>query len=104
MNYLQRIDESLRKWNTGEGVKAIMTLEQEILIKEARAKRKGREEGRIEGREEGLAEGREEGLSVGRQDAIRNLMNNMNLTADQAMDAIGIPKSEQHLYEDLFSD
>ena len=45
MNYLQRIDESLRKWNTGEGVKAIMTLEQEILIKEARAKRKGREEG-----------------------------------------------------------
>ena len=83
-------------------------MEQEILIKEARAERKGREEGRIEGREEGLAEGREEGLieglSVGRQDAIRNLMSNMNLTADQAMDAIGIPKSEQHLYEDLFSD
>ena len=100
MNYLQRIDESLRKWNTGEGVKAIMTLEQEILIKAARAERKGREEGR----EEGLAAGREEGLSVGRQDAIRNLMSNMNLTADQAMDAIGIPKSEQHLYEDLFSD
>lgn len=45
-DFLRQLDASVHSWNTGEGEKAIMTLEQEILIKEARARRKGIEEGR----------------------------------------------------------
>ena len=46
---LQQIDNSVKTWNTGEGVSVIMTLEQEILIKETRARKEGREEGMQEG-------------------------------------------------------
>ena len=39
--FLQELDGAVESWNTGEGVKAIMTLEQEILIKEAKAREEG---------------------------------------------------------------
>ena len=51
---LHRIDASVHSWNTGEGEKAIMTLEQEILIKEAKARKAGLEEGHAKGLEEGI--------------------------------------------------
>lgn len=53
-----------------------------------------REEGREEGRAEGLAEGRNEAL-IG---SIRNLMETMSLTAQQAMTALKIPSTEQSKY------
>ncbi|MCR5672521.1 MAG: hypothetical protein K6F87_02265 [Lachnospiraceae bacterium] len=56
-----------------------------------------REEERAEGREEGRVEGRAEG----RAESIRNLMKNMNLTADQAMQALGIPEEERSKYDEL---
>ena len=52
-------------------------------------------------REDGISEGHAKGLVDGHMDAIRNLMKSMGLTASQAMDAIGIPQSEQYLYADL---
>ena len=63
---LEQIDRSVESWNTGEGRRVIMTLEQEILIREARAAKKAREEGRAEGHAEGRAEGHAEGLQQGR--------------------------------------
>ena len=56
---LEQIDRSVESWNTGEGRRVIMTLEQEILIREARAAKKAREEGRAEGLQQGRAEERE---------------------------------------------
>ena len=47
-----------------------MTLEQEILIKENKAREEGREEGIAQGREEGIAQGREEGIAQGRAEII----------------------------------
>ena len=47
---LHQIDAAVQSWNTGEGVNVIMTLEQEILIREAKAAKKAREEGREEER------------------------------------------------------
>ena len=42
---LMQIDESVRSWNTGERLEIIMTLEEEILRKEAVARKEGFEEG-----------------------------------------------------------
>ena len=42
---LMQIDESVRAWNTGERLEIIMTLEEEILRKEAVARKEGFEEG-----------------------------------------------------------
>ena len=72
--------------------------------KEGRAegRKEGRAEGRKEGRAEGRAEGREEGVRAGTEQThvedIRNLMKNMNWTAEQAMTALGIAESERASY------
>ena len=63
-----------------------------------------REDGISEGHAKGLSEGHAKGLVDGHMDAIRNLMKSMGLTASQAMDAIGIPQSEQHLYAGLLDE
>ncbi len=57
---------------------------------------------REEGREEGRAEGREEGLEKGKDETsvthIRNLMARMSLTAEKAMEILGISAEDQHKY------
>ncbi len=63
----------------------------------------GREEGHEQGREEGLEqgreEGREEGLKQGHTEAVRenlqSLMQTLNLTIEQAMDALQIPTDQR---------
>ena len=51
-----------------------------------------------EGREEGRVEGREEGREEGNLSAIKNMIRNLKLTAQQAMDALEIPTAEQQRY------
>lgn len=53
-DFLKQIDYSVESWNTGEGRNMIMTLEQEIMIKEAKAREEGRAEGLVEGKKEGV--------------------------------------------------
>ena len=62
-----------------------------------------REQGRVEGRVEGRAEGRVEGIEQERIKNIQNLMESMKLTAQQAMDALMIPVSEQQKYTAILS-
>ena len=57
----------------------------------------GRREGRSEGRREGIRKGRREG----KVEAIRNLMESMSLTAEQAMKALKIPAGEFGKYMTL---
>ncbi len=54
---IRRIDESVENWNTGEGLRQIMTLEQEILIRENRKYKEGLEAGEQIGIEKGRKEG-----------------------------------------------
>ncbi len=54
--------------------------------------------GRAEGKAEGRAEGKAEGKAEGRAESINNLVVNMNLTLDQAMDALGITSEEREVY------
>ena len=57
----------------------------------------GRREGRSEGRREGIRKGRREGKA----EALRNLMESMSLTAEQAMKALKIPAGEFGKYMTL---
>ncbi|SFH99157.1 conserved hypothetical protein (putative transposase or invertase) [Pseudobutyrivibrio sp. OR37] len=69
------------KANEKVGVKYMQRWEEEAIIRH-----EGREEGREEGRQEAAVSN------------IRNLMKNMKLTAEQAMEALGIDKSEFSKY------
>lgn len=50
--------------------------------------------------QEGIAKGRTEGLTEGILASIRNLMNSMGWTAQQAMEALKVPEEEQRQYLD----
>ena len=52
-------------------------------------------------RQEGRKEGREEGQEEERLISVRNIMKNLKMTAEQAMEAIGIPESEYSKYMPL---
>ena len=58
-----------------------------------------------DGKMEGLQEGRQEGLQEGKRESlissIRNLMESMDWTADQAMNALKISEEEQEKYRML---
>ncbi len=62
----------------------------------------GRSEGFKDGRSEGFKDGRSEGFKDGRSEgdlsSIRNLMRNMKLTAQQAMDILEISTADQARY------
>ena len=60
--------------------------------------REGRLDGLREGRLDGLREGRLDGLHDGRLMDIKNLMDSVNWTAEQAMDALKIPLEERASY------
>ena len=55
--------------------------------------------------DKGRAEGRNEGIGIGEQNAktldIRNLMKNLQLTLEQAMDALSIPSDQRSMYAGL---
>ena len=54
-----------------------------------------------EGRREGIRKGRSEGRREGKAEAIRNLMESMSMTAEQAMKALKIPAGELGKYMTL---
>ena len=99
------VDEAIRKMpeefllkpllliHRSEVKKMLLTEYNEVEVM-AQCRDEGYEDGLEDGREEGRLEGRAEGC----EEALRNLMNNMKWSAKQAMDALGIPASEQVKY------
>ena len=69
--------------------------------------KRGLEQGIERGLEQGLERGLEQGLEQGRIEAtlssIKNLMANLSLSAEQAMQALGIDESSQQQYLDLLA-
>ena len=59
------------------------------------------EKGRAEGMEKGMEKGRAEGIMLGVTNNIKQLMVNLKMTAEQAMNALGIPQQEQAEYMKL---
>ncbi|MCD8098619.1 MAG: Rpn family recombination-promoting nuclease/putative transposase [Lachnospiraceae bacterium] len=116
---LHRIHDRVREVRQSEkvGVRYMQAWEEKYYAQEearelglaeglAEGREKGLAEGLVEGREKGLAEGRaegrEKGLAEGRADtileSIRNLMETLKLSADQAMEALKVPAGEREKY------
>ena len=68
-------------------------------------RREGLKQGIEQGIEQGLKQGLKQGIQQGVMQAslqnIKNLMENMNLSASQAMDALQIPAMEREKYTNL---
>ena len=78
-----------------------MTLAFEMDRKFAEGKAEGLAEGKAEGLAEGKAEGLVEGKAEGKAEAVINLMETMNITAEQAMKALKIPDADFAKYLSL---
>lgn len=79
---------------TEEGVSEMCEVIEKYI---AEGRREGIRKGRSEGRREGMRKGRREGKA----EAIRNLMESMSMTAEQAMKALKIPAGEFGKYMTL---
>lgn len=66
--------------------------------------REGMEKGMKEGMKQGLEKGMEQGLEKGTLQAIKNLMETLSFTFQQAMDALKIPEIERAQYEKLLNE
>ena len=51
-----------------------------------------------EGMEKGIKKGIEKGIELSLTNSIKKLMKNTNLTIDQAMDVLEVPKNEREKY------
>ena len=83
-----------------EVVDMMSTLFSEETLMEAFVKEM-QDEARAEAMAEGTAKGRAEGRENSNLQAIKNLMVNLKLTFDQAMNAIGLAPEEQEHYRSL---
>ena len=95
------VDNGFRKRlfkTTEEGVNEMCEVIEKYI---AEGRREGICKGRSEGRREGMRKGRSEGRREGKAEAIRNLMESMSMTAEQAMKALKIPAGEFGKYMTL---
>ena len=91
------VDNGFRKRlfkTTEEGVNEMCEVIEKYI---AEGRREGIRKGRSEGRREVMRKGRREGKA----EAIRNLMESMSMTAEQAMKALKIPAGEFGKYMTL---
>ncbi|MCD8361998.1 MAG: hypothetical protein LUC98_03380 [Lachnospiraceae bacterium] len=88
---IHRIHDRVREVRQNEkvGVRYMLAWEEKYYAQE-----EARETGLTEGRAEGRAEGREDTIL----ESIRNLMETLKLSADQAMEALKIPAGEREKY------
>lgn len=66
--------------------------------------KEGMKQGLEKGMEQGLEKGMEQGLEKGTLQAIKNLMETLSFTFQQAMDALKIPEIERAQYEKLLNE
>ena len=95
------VDNGFRKRlfkTTEEGVNEMCEVIEKYI---AEGRREGIRKGKSEGRREGMRKGRSEGRREGKAEAIRNLMESMSMTAEQAMKALKIPAGEFGKYMTL---
>lgn len=58
----------------------------------------GMEKGIEKGIEQGIEKGIEKGIELNQTDSIKKLMKNMNLTIEQAMNALEVPEDKREKY------
>ena len=63
--------------------------------------KKGHRQGMRAGRKEGIKEGMKEGMKEGKAEALINMMKNLKLTMEQALEGLSIPESQWDEYRAL---
>jgi hypothetical protein len=113
MQYLQYIENEENDENDEEVADMCKALDDIVKDSEKRGEKRGRAEGEKLGEQRGRAEGEKLGEQRGRQEgeqrgresttilSIANLMKNLHLTAEQAMEALEVPQSQWKKYEGL---
>ncbi|MCD8218378.1 MAG: hypothetical protein LUD01_10175 [Clostridiales bacterium] len=91
---VRKISESVRTIQNNEevGVRYMQAWEERLMYE-----REAREEGRAEGHAEGQAIGKQETLV----DNIRNLMESLHLSLEEAMDALKVPEPDRQKYRTM---
>ena len=95
----QRYDRSIMAYRDVEN--SVDTARAEGMEKGLKA---GMEKGLKEGEEKGLKAGMEKGRNEGFLASIRLLMDNMQMTAEQAMDVLEIPEKMRVMYRSSLAD
>ena len=79
------------------GVENMSGLGQAIMVE---AMQKGMQQGRQKGMQKGMQQGIEQGVEKGLLQSISNVMKNLGMTAEQAMETLGIPHSDWDKYRE----
>jgi flagellar biosynthesis/type III secretory pathway protein FliH len=98
MQYLQYIEN---EENGEEETDMCKALDDIVKDSEKRGEKRGRAEGEKLGEKRGRQEGRQEGRESNTILSITNLMKNLHLTAEQAMEALEVPQSQRQKYKGL---
>jgi predicted transposase/invertase (TIGR01784 family) len=85
--YTRQLDDAVKNVKSSEERRHEYMV---MMIREMEAKEEGRAEGR--------AEGRSEGIDQNRVESIKNIMDGLKYSAQQAMDLLKIPAAEQDKY------
>ena len=86
-----------------EEVDAIMTMEEHYNIMINRAAKDGLKQGREEGLRQGIEQGIEQGADQTLLEDVRNLMDTLALTTEQAMDALKVPEEKREKMRKLLA-
>ncbi len=100
---IQKIHACVNRIKASEeiGVKYMQTWEEKIIEREkalAEGIAIGEQQGIAIGEERGIAIGEQRGFDAGTLSAIRNLMANLNLSAEKAMEALAVPIEDRDRY------
>lgn len=81
-----------------EGMSMCKALDDWMKEEREIGRREGQKQGQRQGQKQGQKQGRREGIRIGKLSSIKNLMETLHLSAEQAMDALKIPNEEKQKY------
>ena len=95
------MQDEIERWQYEQREKAIRDYISGMRAWRREGLKQGIEQGIKQGIEQGIEQGFEQGVMQASLQNIKNLMENMNLSATQAMDVLQIPASEREKYTNL---
>ena len=95
------MQDEIERWQYEQREKAMRDYISGMRAWRREGLKQGIEQGLKQGLEQGLEQGLKQGIMQASLQNIKNLMENMNLSASQAMDALQIPAMEREQYTNL---
>ena len=95
------MQDEIERWQYEQREKAIRDYISGMRSSQREGMKRGMEEGLKQGIEQGIEQGLKQGIEQTSLQNLKNLMKNMNLTAEQAMEILQISASEREKYMKL---